>query len=167
SVAPEVPHALHMPSHIFVRTGDWENVIEWNRRSAEAARARPVGDSLSMHYLHALDYLAYGYLQQGRDAEAREVAATLAGIHQPMQAEGAVPYTLAAVPARLALERQDWKAAAALEARVPADYPWDRFPAMEALTHFAVALGAAHTRDLPKAQRAVARLAELRTAAAT
>jgi hypothetical protein len=165
-LAPEVPHALHMPSHIFVRTGDWDNVIDWNRRSAEAALARPVGDSLSVHYLHALDYLAYGYLQQGRDAEARQVAATLAAIRQPMQTEGAVPYTLAAVPARLALERQDWKAAAALEARMPADYPWDRFPAMEALTHFAVALGAARTGDLPRAQRAVARLAELRAAAA-
>ncbi len=167
SVAPEVPHALHMPSHIFVRTGDWDGVIEWNRRSAEAALARPVGDSLSNHYLHALDYLAYGYLQEGRDAEAREVAATLAAIRRPMQAQAAVPYALAAVPARLALERQDWKAAAALVPRQPADYPWDRFPAMEALTHFAVALGAARVGDQPKAQRAIARLAELRTAAAT
>jgi hypothetical protein len=165
-VAPEVPHALHMPSHIFVRTGDWEGVIEWNRRSAAAALARPVGDSLSLHYLHALDYLAYGYLQLGRDAEAREVAATIAGIRQPMQAEAAVSYALAAVPARLALERQDWKAAARLEPRVPADLPWDRFPAMEAITQFAVALGAARSGDQAASQRAIARLAELRSAAA-
>jgi tetratricopeptide (TPR) repeat protein len=155
-----------MPSHIFVRIGDWDRVVDWNRRSAAAALEHPVGDTVSNHYFHALDYLAYGYLQEGRDAEAREVAATLRAVRGPMHLQPAVPYALAAVPARLALERQDWKAAAALQPRVPAEYPWDNYPAMEALTHFAIALGAARSGDLPRAQRAVARLAELRERAA-
>jgi tetratricopeptide (TPR) repeat protein len=75
--------------------------------------------------------------------------------------EIATPYTLAAVPARLALERRQWKDAASLPVRVPATYPWDQFPAMEALTHFARALGAAHMGDTPRAQRAIRRLEEL------
>jgi hypothetical protein len=166
ALAPDVPHALHMPSHIFTRVGDWDAVVDYNRRSAEAALARPVGDSLSMHYLHALDYMAYAYLQQGKDREAREVAATLAAINQPIQAELAAPYALAAVPARLALERQDWKAAAALPIRDPASFPWDRFPAMEALTWHARGLGAARSGNMAGAQAALARLAELRAASA-
>ena len=165
-VAPEVPHALHMPSHIFVRTGDWDGVIEWNRRSAEAALANPVGDTVSNHWYHALDYLAYGYLQEGREAEAREVAATIAAVRGPMHPQPAVPYALAAVPARVALERRDWKAARALPARVPAEVDWDRFPMAEALTWFARGVGSARSGDVPGAQAAVTRLGQLRAAQA-
>jgi tetratricopeptide (TPR) repeat protein len=80
--------------------------------------------------------------------------------------ELAVPYALAAVPARLALERQQWARAAALEPRVPASYPWDRFPAIEAITWFARALGAARTGDIAAAETALGKLASLRETAA-
>ncbi len=56
-IAPSVPHALHMPSHIYVRLGEWEDVIEWNRRSADAALESPAGEYVSHHHPHALDYL--------------------------------------------------------------------------------------------------------------
>jgi pentatricopeptide repeat protein len=72
-IAPSIPHSLHMPSHIYVRTGAWEQVIEWNRRSADAALEHPAGDRISLHYPHALDYLMYAYLQRGEHEEASGV----------------------------------------------------------------------------------------------
>ncbi len=162
-VAPAVPHALHMPSHIFTRLGLWEESIDWNTRSAAAAKAHPAGDAISLHYLHALDYLAYARLQRAEDAAADEVAATTAALEGPFQTHGASAYTLAAVPARVALERDDWEAAAALEARV-GEFAWDRFPQMEAITWFARGIGAARTGDAPAARRAAARLKDLRDA---
>jgi hypothetical protein len=56
-IAPEVPHALHMPSHIYVRLADWDEVIDWNLRSAKAALREPVEGAASHHYIHAIDYL--------------------------------------------------------------------------------------------------------------
>jgi tetratricopeptide (TPR) repeat protein len=165
-IAPDVPHALHMPTHIFTRLGLWQDSIEWNERSAAAALKQPVDGAISLHYLHALDYLAYAHLQLKEDDKAQEVLRTIEAIDQPMQVEIAVPYTLAAVPARLALERQQWARAAALEPRVPESYPWDRFPAIEAITWFARALGAARIGDVAAAETAIGRLASLREAAA-
>ena len=166
-IAPEVPHALHMPTHIFTRMGLWKESIEWNERSAAAALKQPVDGAISLHYLHALDYLAYAHLQLRQDDEAQEVLRTLEAIDQPMQVEIAVPYTLAAVPARVTLERQQWTRAAALEPRVPQSYPWDRFPAIEAITWFARSLGAARSGDVDAAEAALAKLASLREAAAS
>jgi len=162
-VAPAVPHALHMPSHIFTRLGLWDESIDWNTRSAAAAKAHPAGDAISLHYLHALDYLAYARLQRAEDAAADEVAATTAALAGPLQTHGASAYTLAAVPARVALERNDWEAAAALEAR-KAEFAWDRFPQMEAITWFAKGIGAARAGDAAAARQAADRLETLRDA---
>lgn len=162
-VAPAVPHALHMPSHIFTRLGLWEESIDWNTRSAAAAKAHPAGDAISLHYLHALDYLAYARLQRAEDAAADEVAATTAALEGPLQTHGASAYTLAAVPARVALERNDWEAAAALEAR-EAEFVWDRFPQMEAITWFGRGIGAARAGDAAAARQAAVRLETLRDA---
>ena len=136
-IAPEVPHALHMPTHIFTRLGLWEDSIAWNKRSAEAALKSPVAGSVSLHYLHALDYLVYAYLQRGEDKKAFQVRKKLQQLRKPVQTELASTYAFAAVPARIALERQRWKEASALEARAPSWYPWDTAPAVEAITHFA------------------------------
>lgn len=164
-IAPSVPHALHMPTHIFTRLGQWDASIAMNERSAAAARANPVQGAVSLHFFHALDYLAYAHLQRGQWERAEAVLDTLRAVDGPMMVEVATPYTLAAVPARLALERGDWATAAALPARVPADYPWDRFPAIEAITHFARGIGAARSGDPEGARAAADRLAELRDAA--
>ena len=165
-IAPEVPHALHMPTHIFTRIGAWEDSIAWNKRSAAAALANPVAGAVSIHYLHALDYLAYSYLQRGQDDEAAKVRATLQSLQSPVQTEMASAYAFAAIPARVVLERQNWAEAAALEPRSPKSFPWMNYPAVEAITHFARALGAARSGRGESARQSLASLAELRDRAA-
>jgi tetratricopeptide (TPR) repeat protein len=163
-IAPEVPHALHMPSHIFTRLGIWQESIDWNVRSGAAAWKNRVDGAITMHYLHALDYLTYAYLQQAQDEKAREVTETalsLSGPFYELNVE-ATAYALAAIPARYTLERQKWEDAAKLQARKPASFQWgNRFAAFEATTHFARALGAARSGNANSAQSALRELAAL------
>ncbi len=165
AVAPDNAHALHMTSHIFTRVGSWEESIEFNTRSAAAALRQPINGAISHHYLHALDYLAYAHLQRGEPARALQVLGDLKAIDGPVVPNGASAYTFAAVPARIALEQRLWADAVEAPVRWPANLPWDAFPHLEAIGHFARALGAAHTGDLERATRAAARLGELRKAA--
>ena len=160
-VAPEVPHALHMPSHIYVRLGDWEEVIEWNIRSADAAVDHEVNGSISFHYVHAIDYLVYGYLQQGDDAKAEAVyqEALEVGRHQPSFASA---FHLAAMPARLAVEQRDWEAASALAPRQPEHQPWETSHWAEGLTWYARGLGGVHGGDMELAREAEQQLKHLR-----
>jgi len=159
-IAPNVPHALHMPTHIFVRLGEWPEVIEWNRKSADAALKFPAGDAVSHHYPHATDYLVYAHLQRGEDAQAKAVLEeTLAkGKLQPTFISA---FHLAAMPARYAVERREWKEAAALTPRTPAWIPWERFLWPEAIAWFARGLGAVQTGDLLAAREAEQRMKEL------
>jgi tetratricopeptide (TPR) repeat protein len=160
-IAPEVPHALHMPSHIFTRLGYWEESIRWNERSAAAALLHPVDGAISLHYGHALDYLVYAHLQRGEDRRAAALRERFERVGRPMQPELATAYALAAIPARMALQRQKWADAMAL-AVVPGRYAWDSVPAMEAITQFARALGAARNGNEQVARAALDRLAVLR-----
>ena len=160
-IAPQVPHALHMPSHIYVRLGEWEKVIDWNVRSAEAALNYPVAGAVSHHYPHATDYILYAYLQQGNDEEA------LAILEQTVAKERFQPsfisaFHLSAMPARYAVERRQWEAAAALEPRSPKNLPWDEALWAEGLTWLARGLGSVHTGDPVGAAEAHARLIDLR-----
>ena len=153
-VAPAVPHALHMPSHIFTRLGMWQDSIDSNLASAAAARAH--GDH--SEELHAIDYLAYAYLQMGRDAEADAVRSQLKAMHSSeATAAFKIGYADVAIPTRYALERKDWALAEELpltdEAR----------PALAAMTRWRRALGAAHLGHLDEAKQGMARLNELRT----
>jgi tetratricopeptide (TPR) repeat protein len=159
-LAPEVPHALHMPSHIFVRVGMWPEVIEWNRRSADAALAQPVGEYTSLHHAHALDYMIYGYLQQGQDEKAREVLDELLAVKQ-YQPDLAAAYGIAAAQARFPIERRDWAAAADLPVRAHQAFPWDDFPAFEAITYWARGMGSARIGDHDGARDAIQTLNEL------
>jgi tetratricopeptide (TPR) repeat protein len=164
-IAPSVPHALHMPTHIYVRLGDWPGVIEWNRKSADAALKFPAGDAVSHHYPHAMDYLVYAYLQQGEDAKA------LAAVEESLakgkyQGTFISAFHLAAMPARYAVERRDWATAASLPPLTPADLPWDRYQWAEAQTWFAKGLGAVRSGDLEAAELALGRMEALRDAAA-
>jgi tetratricopeptide (TPR) repeat protein len=160
-IAPEIPHALHMPAHIFTRLGLWEESIDMNRRSADAALSHPANGKISLHYLHALDYLAYAFLQRGEDAEARKVLDELVALEGPYQTHVAAAYSFAAVPARIALERQQWATAAELAPQTPKNYPWEINPAMEAITYFANGLGAARSGNKATARRAIDALADL------
>jgi hypothetical protein len=158
-IAPAAPHALHMPSHIFTRLGYWQESISSNLASAAAARAlmaRTHPGATSYEGLHAMDYLEYAYLQTGQDASARAIvdSTQIAALDAPAFQAG---YALAAIPARYALERRDWKAAAVLGTQ-PANFPWEKYPYAEAIVHLARAVGAAHTGDLATARRATARL---------
>jgi len=157
---------LHMPTHIFTRLGLWQDSIEGNRRAAAAALKHPYGDATSPHYYHALDYLAYAYLQRAEDDKADDVLASLRALSGPIHVTLSTAYALAAVPARLAVERQDWEAAAELEPRTPGNFPWDRFPAMEAITYFGKGLGAARAGQVEQAQAALEALTTLRDLAA-
>jgi tetratricopeptide (TPR) repeat protein len=159
-LAPEVPHALHMPSHVFVRVGMWDDVVSWNRRSADAARKHPVGGNTSMHFSHALDYLVYAHLQKGDDAAALEASRELAG-EESYQPNLASAYALAAAPARFALERREWDEAAELPVAEPESFPWADFPAAESITWFARGIGAARTGDTDGANEALGRLDEI------
>ena len=164
SVVPENSHALHMTSHIFTRRGLWEESIAHNTRAAELAG--PVDGQVSGPRLHAIDYLVYARLQRGEDDAALEVLDAINAIDGPIEDHAAAVYTLAAVEARLALERHEWADAADVKVRQPAAVAWDRYPHLEAIPWFARALGAAHTGDLQAARRSVQRLGELEVAAA-
>ena len=165
-IAPSAPHALHMPSHIFIRLGMWRESIESNIASAKTAQewvAQTHPGATSAEALHAMDYLEYAYLQTGQDAKARQIAeaaAKVEGFDGPAFASG---YALAAIPARYALERRAWKEAAKVTAR-PASFPWAKIPYAEAIVHFASAVGGARAGQLETARPAVARLAEIQTA---
>lgn len=162
-VAPSSAHAQHMPSHIFTRLGLWQESIASNIDSAATAKAqvaRTHPGTTAFDDLHALDYLEYAYLQLGDDRKAREVLDEVAKASRFDEANFAAGYALAAVPARYALERRDWKAAAALAAPA-AEVPWERFPYARGITDFANALGAARTGDLDRARKALAALQAL------
>jgi len=160
AIAPDVPHAQHMPSHIFTRLGLWDDDIASNRRSAAAARAYEVERGLSAMWdqrAHALDYLVYAYLQEGRDTAARQVVDEAAAAPAGYPAGSLThEYAFAAIPARYALERGAWAAAARLAVR-----PAPEWPAAEAITHFARAIGAARVNDTAAARQELVALAQI------
>ena len=159
-IAPSAPHALHMPSHTFTRVGAWQQSIETNIRSADAARAT----GARAEELHAFDYMVYAYLQTAQDKAVQEIMKRLPAIaagFDPAVVAGAAPgsagvFALSAIPARWVLERRDWTAAAALTPSPPS-----AFPQAEAMTHFARALGAAHTGARDDARASIAALGEI------
>jgi hypothetical protein len=165
-VAASSPHALHMPSHIFTRLGLWEESIASNLASAAAAKAqvaRTHPGATSFDDLHALDYLEYAHLQRGDDAKAKAVLDEVAGARRFDEPNFAAGYALVAVPARYALERRDWRAAAAL-AMPQAELPWDRFSYARAITLFAGALGSARLGEVDRARQRAAELETLHAA---
>ncbi|MBI4553746.1 MAG: hypothetical protein HY710_15885 [Candidatus Latescibacteria bacterium] len=165
-IAPSSPHALHMPSHIFIRLGLWPESIESNRASAVAAkehvtRTRP--GAASFDELHAIDYLMYAYLQGAQDREAKRLLDALNAMERVDVENFAAAYAFAAVPARWTLERRRWSEAATLTLH-PSSFPWNRFPWTEAIVYFARALGATRSGDLARAQTDVAKLQSLHQA---
>src|SRR5260370_37654131 len=132
-IAPAAPHAQHMPSHIFTRVGYWKESIGSNAEAARAAKA----SNEAHDQLHAMDYLLYAYLQTGQDAKAQAILDEMRGIGSFTETLSAGPDALPGNPRRHAIERGDWNAAAQLAVRpTPLAH-------VEAMTHFARALGAA------------------------
>jgi Tfp pilus assembly protein PilF len=151
-IAPAAPHAQHMPSHIFTRVGYWKDSIASNTASVAAAKpSKDFGEAM-----HASDYMVYAHLQLAHDREAQAVIADMASITGYSAEAAGAWFARAASPARYAVERDDWAAAAALEVHPT------KFAHVEAITHFARAVGAARSGNAAAAQAEVARLAELR-----
>ena len=160
-IAPDAPHALHMPSHTFTRTGYWQESIDSNVAAAAAARR----ENQTAEELHASDYEIYAYLQTAQDEAAGRVLAALPEIASRFDPEVVIAgaggpsagyFALAAIPARYALERHQWKQAAQL---TPRETP---FPYTEAMTWFARGLGAARLRQAPQARASLVALQQIR-----
>jgi tetratricopeptide (TPR) repeat protein len=158
--APAVPHALHMPSHIYVLLGMWPETVQGNVVAAEAERARGNPDD----HMHAIDYLVYGYLQMAQDASAKRTLDQARAIMSDLAARNynsgrpTAHFAMAAVEARFAMERNRWSEAAAIDPRP------NRFPHTEAMIYFARAIGAARSGNAARAKADVDRLVELREA---
>ena len=148
SLAPDAPHALHMPSHIFTRVGAWADSAATNSRSYTAA----IGGNEVPEAFHASDYMVYADLQLGRDATARSAIEAVLK-HDQSPRPPTMAYAAAAMPARYMLERGDWAGAAGL---TPAG---GKVAYAEALTWFARGLGAARSGDIATAEQSVAGLA--------
>lgn len=157
AIAPDAPHALHMPSHTFTRIGYWQESIDTNIAAAAAARR----EGQTAEELHATDYEIYAYLQTGQDGAAGRIVSSVSEIATRFDPEAVISgaggppvgyFALAAIPAQYALERQDWKQAAQLVVR---DTP---FPYTEAMTWFARGYGAARMGEAEAANESVTAL---------
>ncbi|MCF6113928.1 hypothetical protein [Mesorhizobium muleiense] len=156
-IAPDAPHALHMPSHIFTRVGNWEDSIASNIASAKADG----GMTLNTH--HGYDYMVYAHLQLAQDQAAQDAMQQARGATKVDHFATAFAY--AAMPARLALERGEWAEAANLALEPPADaYPWQKYPHAEAINAFARGIGAALSGNAAAARDQQVRLEALREA---
>ena len=159
-IAPDSPHAHHMPSHTFTRVGYWQESIDANIAAGDVAQRQGiVGEEL-----HSMDYRVYAYLQTGQDAKARELVTSLPGVTARLSSavQGSAPlaaayFAIAAIPARYAVERGAWEEAQQL---VPAH---TEYPFADALTHLVRALGAARSGKTAIAAASVAALQEITT----
>ncbi len=149
AIAPSSAHAQHMPSHIFIRLGLWDESIQSNLVSTASAKCYAEGAGLKGHWdeeLHGMDYLEYAYLQKGDNLHAKELFDYLKTIDDVYPANFKVAYAFAAIPARYFLENKMWKEAAAMEL-IPAGFPWKKFPWQKGIFHFGRLLGAVHISD--------------------
>ncbi len=160
-IAPDAPHALHMPSHTFTRTGYWQESIDSNIAAAAAARR----EGQTAEELHASDYEIYAFLQTGQDEAAGQIVKSLPEIGTRFDPKAVISgaggpsvgyFALAAIPARYALERQDWKQAVQLAVR---ETP---FPYADAMTWFARGFGAARLGQVAPANDSTIALRQIR-----
>lgn len=168
-IAPASAHAQHMPSHIFIRLGLWQEAIRSNldaEASAKAFAARNKMPGAWDEQLHAMDYLAYAYLQGAQDKQALGVLDEMKRIQTVEPKNFKVAYSFAAVPARYALERKRWEEATklTLPANTVGTFPWQKFGWAEAHVNFARAIGFARSGDVAAARKEVDQLAALREA---
>lgn len=169
SIAPRNPHALHMPTHIHTRLGNWDEVIRGNLLAADAALEHPAGDQGQYvwdEFPHAIEYLIYAYLQQGADDQAAAQLRRLLGT-PALEPTFKTAFHIASTQSRYALERRDWDAAAALPPHASASPDRDGYPWPAAVLQFARGLGAVHLGRLDQCRQAVDRLATLEATART
>ena len=166
AVAPSNAHALHMPTHIYTRLGDWGGVVRGNVRAAVAALQVPAGERGELvwdEYPHAVEYLVYAYLQMAADDSAAAWVRRL-GSTGNLEPTFKTAFHLVSTQSRYALERRDWKAATEVVPRTPVSLAWDRFWWPEAIAQFTKGLGAVHLGKGADAGAASARLDTLERA---
>jgi len=166
-IAPHNPHALHMPTHIYTRLGDWQNVIGGNIQAADAALEFPAGDHGQYvwdEFPHAIEYLIYAYLQEAADDKAAAQLKRLLGTAR-LEPSFKTAFHISSTRARYALERRAWKEAASLVPGEPQTIDWGRYPWPEAITWFARGLGSVHIGQSDEAGKSLRRLQELEAAA--
>jgi tetratricopeptide (TPR) repeat protein len=153
AIAPDSAHALHMPSHIFVRLGLWQDSITSNiAANASGAHAAEMHLAESHYQTHAMDFLSYSYLQSGQEAKAREIIEHtdhVVGANDEVKAQHR-----AYLAARTALELHRWKEAAALP------IPATRKDWLDTI-YWARAIGAARIGDVAGAESDVKELTQL------
>lgn len=162
-VAPSSAHALHMPSHIFTRLGLWDECINSNLKSIEAAQCYAQQADIPGHWdeeLHGLDYLVYAYLQKGEDTLAEKQVEYVQTMNEVHPVNFKVAYAFAAIPCRYVLENKKWKEAAALDIH-HADFYWNNFPWQEAIIDFTRLLGTVHIGNLRAAHYQLSKLNQL------
>lgn len=162
-LAPDNPHALHMPTHIYTRLGDWNGVIRGNLKAANAALSYPAGQRGEFvwdEFAHAIEYLVYAYLQEADDAKALSQVQRLRAVPN-LEPSFKTAFHLASTQARYALERGAWSEAAQIQPRMPGSIEWDKFIWPEAIAQFARGYGAARTGDVERARAALIRIEEL------
>jgi len=143
-IAPSSAHAQHMPSHIFIRLGLWEESIQSNLNSTASARCYAESIDTDTHWdeeFHGMDYLVYAYLQLGDTENAHGQYRYMQSFKKIFPVNFKVAYTAAAIPSRLALENRDWEAAAALALPLADQIPWESYPWQKAILHSAKSLG--------------------------
>jgi tetratricopeptide (TPR) repeat protein len=152
-IAPAVPHARHMPAHIYSMVGLWEDSIRSNLSALE----------IQPDYYHAADFTVYAHLQLAQDAKARAMIdkATATPVRGDRPVSMANFTALAAMPARFALERADWKGAAVLPVTATG------YPQADSITRFTRGLGLARTGDIAGARREVEAMEALKRALVT
>ena len=168
-IAPASAHAQHMPSHIFIRLGLWQEAIRSNLDAEASAKAFAIRNKMAGAWdeqLHAMDYLVYAYLQSAQDKQALGVLNELLKLQSVEPQTFKVAYAFAAIPARYVLERKRWDEATklTLPQNTVGIFPWQKFRWGEAHIHFARAIGFARAGDVASARQEVDQLAALRDA---
>ncbi|HZP88516.1 MAG TPA: hypothetical protein VFB54_17020 [Burkholderiales bacterium] len=164
AIAPDNPHALHMPTHIYTRLGEWDASIAGNLRAAQAAletRAGDHGQYVWDEYPHATEYLIYAYLQKGKDDAALDQLQRLRTKAAEVEPTFKLAFHVASTQARYALERHAWSEALAIAPREPSTLAWDKFAWPEAIARYARGVGAAHLGKVDDAKAEAERLAGL------
>lgn len=164
NVAPSSAHALHMPSHIFTRLGLWDESIQSNLRSIEAAKCYAESAGIKGHWdeeFHGMDYLVYAYLQKGENDSAQAALKYLQTMNDAYPVNFKVAYAFSAIPSRVVLENKNWKDAAELKL-YPLNFPWQKFPWQEAILHFTRLIGAVNLENKSEAINELTKLNVLR-----
>lgn len=145
-VAPASAHATHMPSHIFVRLGMWNETIASNLASLQASESDPAESECERHdnELHAMHFLQFAYLQAGRMKEAKKVVDRALAL--PPTKDASCRVSAAAIAASYALDARDWQMAATLKDDAGAGAR-DRL-----LVLAATGIGSARSGDLARAE---------------